>query len=126
MRWRFIGGAPYSPIDMEKSTIREAWNIKNQSYLDYDNFNTLRLASTHALDLRVDKEFYFKKWTLNLYTDVQNAYNFQSEREPIYTNKDVNGDVLKDPGGDPTKQGLRILDNTSGSILPTVGIIVKF
>jgi hypothetical protein len=126
MRWRFIGGAPYSPIDMEKSTIREAWNIKNQPYLDYDNFNTLRLASTHALDLRVDKEFYFKKWILNLYTDVQNAYNFQSESEPIYTNKDVNGDVLKDPGGDPTKQGLRILDNTSGSILPTVGIIVKF
>ncbi|HKM45926.1 MAG TPA: TonB-dependent receptor, partial [Dysgonamonadaceae bacterium] len=96
MRWRFIGGAPYSPIDMEKSTIREAWNIKNQPYLDYDNFNTLRLASTHALDLRVDKEFYFKKWILNLYTDVQNAYNFQSESEPIYTNKDVNGDVLKD------------------------------
>lgn len=126
MRWRFIGGAPYSPIDMEKSTIREAWNIKNQPYLDYDNFNTLRLGSTHALDLRVDKEFYFKKWTLNLYTDVQNAYNFQSESEPIYTNKDVNGDVLKDPGGDPTKQGLRILDNTSGSILPTIGIIVKF
>ena len=126
MRWRFIGGAPYSPIDMEKSTIREAWNIKNQPYLDYDNFNTLRLASTHALDLRVDKEFYFKKWILNLYTDVQNAYNFQSESDPIYTNKDVNGDVLKDPGGDPTKQGLRILDNTSGSILPTVGIIVKF
>ena len=126
MRWRFIGGAPYSPIDVEKSTIREAWNIRNQPYLDYDNFNTLRLTSTHALDLRVDKEFYFKKWTLNLYTDVQNAYNFQSESEPIYTNKDVNGDVLKDPGGDPTKQGLRILDNTSGSILPTVGIIVKF
>ena len=126
MRWRFIGGAPYSPIDVEKSTIREAWNIRNQPYLDYDNFNTLRLTSTHALDLRVDKEFYFKKWILNLYADVQNAYNFQSESEPIYTNKDVNGDVLKDPGGDPTKQGLRILDNTSGSILPTVGIIVKF
>lgn len=126
MRWRFIGGAPYSPIDVDKSTIREAWNIRNQPYLDYDNFNTLRLTSTHALDLRVDKEFYFKKWTLNLYTDVQNAYNFQSESEPIYTNKDANGDVLKDPGGDPTKQGLRILDNTSGSILPTVGIIVKF
>ena len=40
MRWRFIGGAPYSPIDVEKSTIREAWNIRNQPYLDYDNFNT--------------------------------------------------------------------------------------
>ena len=126
MRWRFIGGAPYSPINETLSKDRIAWNVTNQPYLDYDNFNSLRLASTHSLDLRVDKEFYFKKWVLNLYTDIQNAYNFQSERPPIYTNKDANGEILKDPGGDPTKQDLRILDSFSGNILPTVGIIVKF
>ena len=125
-RWRFIGGAPYSPIDEELSRNRIAWNITNQPYLDYNNFNSLRLASTHSLDLRVDKEFYFKKWVLNLYTDVQNVYNFQSQRPPIYTNKDINGNVLQDPGGDPTKQDLRVLENSGGNILPTIGLIVKF
>lgn len=126
MRWRFIGGAPYSPIDEELSKNREAWNVTNQSYLDYDNFNAYRLANSHQLDLRIDKEFYFEKWVLNLYTDVQNALNFKSERPPIYTNKDANGNILEDPNGDPAKQGLRILKSTSGTILPTVGIIVKF
>ncbi len=126
MRWRFIGGAPYSPIDEELSKNRAAWNVTNQPYLDYDNFNSLRLGSTHSLDLRVDKEFYFNKWVLNLYTDIQNVYNFQSARPPIYTNKDADGEVLKDPGGDPTKQDLRILTTSLGTILPTVGIIVKF
>ena len=126
MRWRFIGGAPYSPIDEELSKNRAAWNVTNQSYLDYDNFNSLRLLSTHSLDLRIDKEFYFNKWVLNLYTDIQNVYNFQSARPPIYTNKDANGEVLKDPGGDPTKQDLRILTTSLGSILPSLGIIVKF
>ena len=126
MRWRFIGGAPYSPIDEELSKNRAAWNVTNQSYLDYDNFNSLRLLSTHSLDLRIDKEFYFNKWVLNLYTDIQNVYNFQSARPPIYTNKDANGEVLKDPDGDPTKQDLRILTTSLGSILPSLGIIVKF
>lgn len=125
-RWRFSGGAPYTPIDEELSANREAWNITNQYYLDYDKFNTLRLSSNHSLDLRIDKEVYFKKWVLNFYTDIQNAYNFQSESPPIYTNKDVDGNVLQDPNGDPTKQGLRVLDNMSGTVLPSIGVIVKF
>ena len=57
---------------------------------------------------------------------MQNAYNFKSERPPIYTNKDINGNVLQDPGGDPTKQDLRVLENSGGNILPTIGLIVKF
>lgn len=124
-RWRFVGGAPYSPIDEELSTNRAAWNITNQPYLDYNNFNSNRLANTHQLDLRIDKEFYFKKWVLNLYSDVQNVYNFQTQNAPIYTNKDVNGNVLDDPGGDPAKQGLRVIEAYGGTILPTVGLIIK-
>ena len=126
MRWRFVGGAPYSPIDETLSKNREAWNVTKQPYLDYDNFNSLRLDNTHSLDLRIDKEFYFKKWVLNIYSDVQNAYNFKSERAPIYTNKNSNGEILEDPDGDAAKQDLRILTTSLGSILPTVGVIVKF
>ena len=124
-RWRFVGGAPYSPIDEALSTNRAAWNITNQPYLDYNNFNANRLSSNHQLDIRIDKEFFFKKWALNLYADVQNAYNFQSEKAPIYTNKDVNGVILADPNGDASKQGLRIIETYSGTVLPTIGLIIK-
>lgn len=124
-RWHFSGGAPYTPIDMDLSTNREAWDITNQYYLDYDKFNTLRLTANHSLDLRVDKEIYFNKFALNFYADVQNAYNFQSESAPIYTNKDVDGNVMIDPI-DPTKQTIRLLDNVSGTVLPAVGVMLKF
>ena len=124
-RWRFVGGAPYSPIDEALSTNRAAWNITNQPYLDYNNFNANRLSSNHQLDIRIDKEFFFKKWALNLYADIQNAYNFQSEKAPIYTNKDVNGVILADPNGDASKQGLRIIETYSGTVLPTIGLIIK-
>ena len=124
-RWRFVGGAPYSPIDEALSTNRAAWNITNQPYLDYENFNANRLSSNHQLDIRIDKELFFKKWALNLYADIQNAYNFQSKKTPIYTNKDVNGAILADPNGDASKQGLRIIETYSGTVLPSIGLIIK-
>ena len=125
-RWRFVGGAPYSPIDMDLSTNKAAWNITNQAYIDYDNFNALRLPNAHQLDARVDKEFYFKKWLLNAYADVQNVYNFRSRNAPIYTNLDTNGAVMDDPADPVNRQKLRIIEGNSGTILPTIGLIVKF
>lgn len=124
-RWRFVGGAPYSPIDFELSTNKSAWSVTNQAYIDYGNFNSLRLKNSHQLDLRVDKEFYFKKWMLNLYADVQNVYNFKSQNPPIYTNKDTNGNVMDDPSNPQELQLLRQIETYNGTILPTIGIIVK-
>ena len=125
MRWRFVGGAPYSPIDMELSTNKDAWSVNNRSYIDYENYNSLRLKNSHQLDLRIDKEVYYNKLMLNFYLDVQNVYNFQSENSPIYTNKDVNGMVMEDPS-DPEKQLLRQLDSFSGTVLPAIGVMIKF
>ena len=123
-RWRFVGGAPYSPIDFEKSSLKSAWDITNQPYVDYSQFNTLRLPNAHQLDIRIDKEFYFKKWVLNLYTDIQNAYIFKTMSAPIYTNKDVDGNVVEK---DANNYQLRTLeDNFGGTILPTIGLIFKF
>ena len=125
MRWRFVGGAPYSPIDMELSTNKDAWSVNNRPYIDYENYNSLRLKDSHQLDLRIDKEVYYNKLMLNFYLDVQNVYNFQSENSPIYTNKDVNGMVMEDPS-DPEKQLLRQLDSFSGTVLPAIGVMIKF
>jgi len=124
-RWRFVGGAPYTGIDLTKSSIVKAWDITNQPYLDNANFNSERLPNSHQLDIRIDKEFYFKKWVLNLYADVQNVYNFKTQGRPIYTNKDLNGDaVYKDPA---TREEyvLRTIDSFAGNLLPTIGLIFK-
>jgi len=134
-RWRYVGGAPYTPVDENKSSLIAAWDITNQPYLDFSRYNSNRLKDAHQLDIRVDKEFYFKKWVLNLYADVQNAYIFKTESEPVYTNKDKEGKVVyKDATtgepvydkGNNTKYYLRTLeDNFGGTILPTIGLIIK-
>jgi hypothetical protein len=124
-RWRFSGGSPYSPIDRDKSTLITAWDVQNLPYINYDEFNSLRLKPNHQLDIRIDKEFYFKKWLLNLYADVQNVYAFQTEGQPIYTNLDTNGQKVINEL-DPSRYVLREVKIQSGTVLPTVGIIVKF
>ena len=122
--WRYSGGAPYTPIDMELSTNKAAWTVTNRAYPDYARFNTLRLPAKHQLDLRLDKEFYFKRWMLNLYLDVQNAYLSSYVSAPIYTNRDSSGEVMDHPS-DPEHQQLRQLDYYSKLILPTLGLIIK-
>ena len=122
--WRYSGGAPYTPIDMELSTNKVAWTVTNRAYPDYARFNTLRLPAKHQLDLRLDKEFYFKRWMLNLYLDVQNAYLSSYVSAPIYTNRDSSGEVMDHPS-DPERQQLRQLDYYSKLILPTLGLIIK-
>ncbi len=125
LRWRWLGGAPYSPIDMEKSSLIKAWDVKNQPYINYEQFNSLRLSPSHQLDVRIDKEFYFKKWVLNVYADVQNVYNFQTQSEPIYTNLNEQGLPARDDNEPLLRYKLRKIRYYSGTILPTIGISVK-
>ena len=124
-KWRFVGGSPYTPYDFDKSSLIEAWNVRGQGYLNYDKYNENRLSSFQQLDLRVDKEFFFKKWSLNVYLDIQNLYNFKAEQPAeLVQVLDSNGNpVIKTD--DPSRYELKYLSSESGTVLPTVGIIVE-
>ncbi len=125
IKWRFVGGAPYTPIDFVQSAKREIWDSRGRGYLNYNAFNTERLNDFNQLDLRIDKQYFFKKWSLNFYLDIQNVLAYQSEQQPIYSNLDVDGNIAIDPN-DPAKYTLRKINDYSGNVLPTIGIIVEF
>lgn len=126
LKWRFAGGLPYTPYDIEKSSKISAWDITNQPYSDYNNVNSMRFKPFHQLDLRVDKVFYFKKSSLKFYFDMQNAYNFKSEEQARITNMDEKGNKVIDPN-DNTRYLLRTIPSEgSGNILPSIGVIFDF
>lgn len=125
VKWRFVGGAPYTPYDVDRSSLIEAWDAKGRGYLNYDAYNSERLQVFHQLDLRVDKEYYFKKWSLNLYLDIQNLYNFKAQQpDELLQERDANGQALINPD-DPTRYVLKYIPSESGTVLPTIGIIVE-
>jgi hypothetical protein len=125
-KWRFVGGAPYTPYDLDKSMLKAAWDLQGQGYLDYTNFNSQRLNAFHQLDVRIDKQYFFKGWSLMLYADVQNIYNHKSDQPAILIREsDGNGIPLTDPG-DPLRYVPKYLNGESGTVLPTIGIMVEF
>jgi hypothetical protein len=123
-KWRFVGGLPYTPYDLETSANIEAWNANGQAYFDFSQMNSLRFGSFHQLDLRVDKNFFFEKWTLMVYIDIQNAYNYKNKgQEYIVRDKNDDGSYMTVNGG--TEYVLNQIENVSGTVLPTIGIMVK-
>lgn len=123
-KWRFVGGLPYTPFDLEKSALIEAWEATGAPYPDLNQINRERLGAFHQLDLRVDKAFYLKRLTAKFYLDIQNAYNFQAENNDIVVRqRDANGNLQLTPDG--KSYVLRSIKNTSGTVLPTIGIIIE-
>ena len=125
LKWKFVGGAPYTPLDLNRSSVMSVWDSQGRGYLDYNKYNTLRLSSFHQLDIRIDKEYFFSKWSLNFYLDIQNIYNFSADQQPQYTNLNTDGTPNIDPNNS-NRYILRKLNPSSGNILPTIGIIVEF
>jgi outer membrane receptor for ferrienterochelin and colicin len=126
LRFRYVGGAPYTPYDVEKSSLKAAWDLQGQGYLDYTDFNGLRLKGFSQLDIRIDKRYFFKKWSLMLYVDIQNVLNSKADQPSILIRETSNnGTPITDPS-DPSRYKLKYISGTSGTVLPTVGIILEF
>lgn len=125
-RWRFLGGTPYTPYDFQASSLRSNWDLFNRGVFDYSQINGQRLKSFHQLDLRVDKKYFFDKWNLNWYFDIQNAYNFQAEQQPELIPQRNDQDELVVNPEDPNRYILREVPNPAGSVLPTIGLIIEF
>ncbi|KPQ14991.1 MAG: TonB-dependent receptor [Algoriphagus marincola HL-49] len=125
-RWRYLGGTPFTPFDLEESALISNWDLRNQGILDFAQINGERLPAFHQLDLRVDKKYFFKNWNLNWYFDIQNAYNFQAQQAPLLIpERDDAGELLVNPN-DPSRYQLKLIENTAGNILPTIGLIIEF
>lgn len=126
VKWRFAGGLPYTPYDINRSSLINAWDVQNRPYFDYNNLNTKRFKAFHQLDVRIEKWFIMKKTTLRVYLDIQNLYNFKSETLSRVTNLDKEGNKLYN-ASDPTRYILReIPSEGQGTILPTIGVILDF
>ena len=125
-RWLFSGGSPYTPYDVETSTLKQNWDINGFGILDYNALNTKRESSFHQLNVRVDKKLFLNRMNLNFYLDIQNAYGFKAKLAPILlVETDNNGTPIEDPN-DPTRYKSKFVENASGIVQPTIGIIVEF
>ena len=72
-RFRLVSGNPYTPI------LGSVYDADGGFYIPIEGRrNSDRFPAFHQLDLRVDKRWVWRRVSLNLYVDVQNAYNAQN------------------------------------------------
>jgi hypothetical protein len=124
-KFRFSGGLPYTPYDINYSALTYVWDINRQGVLDFNKLNSERLKPYHQLDIRIDKKWFFTNWNLDVYVDVQNIYNYKIQLQSyVDVVKDDTGNPVIDPD-DPLKYETYMLENESGTVLPSIGIIVE-
>jgi hypothetical protein len=125
LRWLFSGGAPYTPFLLQETLRRTNWDIRPFGIPDYSRLNTERTSAYHQLDIRLDKKYFFRKWSLDVYLDVQNVYNYVTRfQDNIDIQRDDQGTPIVNPDNDAFYLP-RLIQNTTGTVLPTIGIIVE-
>ncbi|MCB9283490.1 MAG: TonB-dependent receptor [Lewinellaceae bacterium] len=124
LRWSFSGGNPYTPYDLALSSQRAIWDVNRRGLPDYSRLNGARLPFFHQLDFRVDKQFNFRKWALQLYLDIQNVYSAPITLLPYLTvERDAENNPIVDPN-DPSRYLVKTISSDTGRVLPSVGILL--
>ena len=120
----YIGGAPYTPYDEEKSSLVEAWNAQGRPYYDYSKYNTERLPNFAQLDIRVDKSFYFHRCMVGFYLDLQNITGSKLKQQDVI----MSTGVIENPSAPIEEQRYKMkkLKQESGTLLPSIGVTVEF
>ncbi|GAB4376942.1 MAG: TonB-dependent receptor [Calditrichia bacterium] len=105
MRFRYFSGIPFTPVYHPSQNPLKPGFIQNLP----EEYLSARLAAGHHLDVRVDRFFNFRSWTLILYLDVQNVYNYQIPIKPTYN-------FWED----------KIIKSNAIGILPSIGVSANF
>ena len=125
-KYRYSGGSPYTPIDIINSSNKIIWDINQQAVLDYNLLNTQRLNGSHVLDIRIDKKWFFKSWGLNAYIDIENILNSKTELPSQYGIDPNLGTIVEGSGVDASSYPLYEIINNSGTVLPSIGLLIEF
>ena len=130
LKYRFAGGTPFTPFDLNVS--QQNYALLGTGVLDYKNINSQRLQNFSQLDFRLDKNINFKKTTLDLFIDFQNVLMNVQYGTPYFTFKrKIDNSGFETTDGTPLKidgsNGIPvILKNESKTVTPSIGFTFEF
>ncbi len=130
MKFRYQGGAPYTPYDMNASRLN--YLSLGRGVFDYAQLNSMRLRGFHSADIRIDKKWNFRKTTIDLFLDITNFLRARNQPLPNFTfTRNANntafittdGRALKADGSNAIPI---LLQDDSANFIPSIGLIVEF
>ncbi|MDX1666244.1 MAG: TonB-dependent receptor, partial [Saprospiraceae bacterium] len=116
MRFRYLGQAPYPPLDREATL-----DAYPAIILDYSRLGEVRLEPFSQLDMRVDKKWNFRKVSLDLYLDIQNLLGTALPEPPLYGLARNEAGELEDP-----RMLVVVNAENTGEVIPSIGLVLNF
>ena len=133
INWRFQSGLPGTPFSDASSLVLN-WDVNGRGIPNYNQLNTLRNDASNAIDIRIDKKWFFDKWSLNIFLDIENITgNAVGNRQLILDREldadgnPVGGAVIVNPGAPINEQRylLKSINDASGTPIPSIGLMIE-
>ena len=114
-RYRFAGGTPFVPTDLERTL-----EVYPDIVLDYPRLGEEKFGIFSQLDVRVDKKWNFSKLSLDVFFEVQNILAQNNPQPPEYgLNREESGAIIE-------PRSLIAIMQDNGRPIPSIGIVIDF
>ena len=124
-KYRWATGTPYTPFSSELSSLQTNWDVLQRGIFDYAENMSQRLVPYSVMDLRLDKTYNKKNYSLTWFLDLQNFMSSDIPLMPYLTvERDDNGAPLVDPAN-TNKYLVKTIQSDTGRMLPTIGLILE-
>jgi hypothetical protein len=133
VNWRFQSGLPFTPFS-DQSALVANWDVNAQGIRDFDRLNSQRANASNTLDLRIDKKWFFKKWSLNVYLDVENITGNAVMLPAVILDRPrdengtpIGGGIIENPDAPASEQRykLKTIEDAQGTAIPSIGLMVE-
>ncbi len=130
-RFRMQSALPETPYDLYNSSFVRIWDVNNGPLVNYDLLNTQRGVLANQLDLRVQKKWFYKKWSISLYADIINVYggSLGNDLPIVNLERDAEGNpIIMNPEAPFEEQQYKLITSEPDrpTPLPYMGLIIEF
>ena len=134
INWRFQSGLPFTPFSPASALVQN-WDVNNRGLRNFDLLNTRRQDAFNAIDLRIDKKWFFDKWSLNVFLDIENVTGSAVGNEQLILDRPLDEDnmpigegVIVNPDAPPSEQRYRLktINDATGTVVPSIGLMVEW
>ncbi|MEY3368252.1 MAG: hypothetical protein RI973_1407 [Bacteroidota bacterium] len=133
VNWRYQSPLPYTPFSGQSALVAN-WDVTGRGLRDFTRLNAARATASSTIDFRIDKRWFFDKWSLNLYFDIENITGnavilpaLILDRPLDENGTPIGGAIIENPDAPVAEQRykLKVIEDAQGTAIPSLGIMIE-
>lgn len=133
VNWRYQSGLPSTPFS-DASALVLNWDVNGRGIPNYNLLNTRRNGPSNTIDIRIDKKWFFDKWSLNIFLDIENITGNAVGNDQLILDRPLDEDgkpvgdgIIVNPDAPVNQQRyqLKTITDATGTPLPSIGLMVE-